>query len=114
MLERVLAGEAKMLGAEGYDAQVSLSNMALVLQAQGDFSGAESVLRKVLAMRTKFSGPEHASTILILRRLGDLFEEKDDKASAEGMTARLKGLGIKGEENQAQAGALLRAGLLFD
>jgi hypothetical protein len=31
MLERALAGEAKALGAEGYDAQFSLSNMALVL-----------------------------------------------------------------------------------
>jgi hypothetical protein len=30
ILERALAGEAKALGAEGYDAQVNLSNMALV------------------------------------------------------------------------------------
>ena len=113
MLERALAGEAKALGAEGYDAQVSLSNMALVLQAQGDFDGAESVLRKVLAMRTKSSGPDFSSTVLILQRLASLFEEEGDKNSAESMIMRLKGLGIK-NDNQPQAGALLRAGLLFD
>lgn len=114
MLERALTGEAKALGAEGYDAQVSLSNMALVLQAQGEFDGAESVLRKVLAMRTKFSGPEHSSTILILQRLADLFDAKGDKSSMDAMTMRLKGLGVRGDASQPQAGALLRAGRLFD
>ena len=112
MLERALAGEAKALGAEGYDAQVSLSNMALVLQGEGDFEGAESVLRKVLAMRTKSSGPEHSSTVLILQRLADLFEQKGDKDSADAMTLRLKALSVGG--TPAQAGALLRSGLLFD
>jgi hypothetical protein len=114
MLERALPGEAKALGAEGYDAQVSLSNMALVLQAQGDFEGTESVLRRVLAMRTMFSSPEHSSTILILQRIAEFYEKKGDEKSLEAMTLRLRGLGVQGGADQPQAGALLKAGLLFD
>jgi hypothetical protein len=65
-------------------------------------------------MRTKFSGPEHSSTILILQRIEGLYEEKGDEKSMEAMAMRLRGLGVKRDAGQPQAGALLKAGLLFD
>jgi hypothetical protein len=65
-------------------------------------------------MRTKFSGPEHCSTILILQGIAELYEKKGDENPLEAMTMRLRGLGVKGDADQPQAGALLKAGLLFD
>ena len=40
MFEVVLAGEERLFGPEGYDIQVSLTNMALVLAGQGEFDAA--------------------------------------------------------------------------
>lgn len=111
MLERTLAGEAEVVGAKGNDAQITMSNLALVLQKQGAFDEAEKILRRVLALRTKSPGLEHPSTVLMLRRLGELFEAKGDLGSVDGMAVRLKGSGLGRE---VLPGALLRAGLLFD
>ena len=47
----------------------------------------------------------------MLTRLLELFEAKGDQGSVEMMTMRMKGLGVN---NQAQPGALQKAGLLFD
>lgn len=88
-----------------------MTNLALILQNEGEFDKAEKILRRVLALRTESSGPEHPSTVLILRRLVELFDAKGDKDSLEATTLRLKGVGIR---QQVLLGELLSAGLLFD
>jgi len=113
MFDRVLAGEAKLLGAEGYDIQVTLSNMALVLSAQGDFAGAEAVLRRVLEMRERLLGLEHSSTLFTVEMVAGILKRKGELEAAERMYRRVS----ERKERQPpveEAGALLRAGLLFD
>lgn len=113
ILGRVLAGEEKILGAEGYDIQVSLSNMALVLSAQGDLEGAEAVLRRVLAMRERLLGPEDPSTLFTVQNIADILEKRGNHNAAETMYRRASKSG-QGQKGVEAAGALLRAGLLFD
>lgn len=113
MFEKVLAGEAKLLGAEGYDIQVTLSNMALVLSAQGDLAGAEAVLRRVLEMRERLLGLEHPSTLFTVEMVTSILKQKGELEAAENMYRRVS----QRKERQPpveEAGALLRAGLLFD
>lgn len=110
ILQIVLAGEEKLLGPEGYDMQVSLSNMGLVLSGQGDLDAAEAIHRRVMAIREKMLGPEHPATLMSVKNLAAVLTQKGDIETAEKMHARIR----KSERKPEAAGALLRAGLLFD
>jgi tetratricopeptide (TPR) repeat protein len=110
--QTVLAGEAKLLGEECYDIQVTLSNMALVYREQGELDKAEEMHRKVLRMRERLLGPDHPATLFSVKNVADVLTQKGDLNAAEKMNQRAK----KSENNNGSesAGALLRAGLLFD
>lgn len=110
IFQTVLAGEERLLGPEGYDIQVSLSNMGLVLSGQGDLDAAEAMHKRVMSIREKILGPEHPATLMSASNLAAVLECKGDAETAQRMRERIRKCGRKPEA----AGALLRAGLLFD
>jgi tetratricopeptide (TPR) repeat protein len=114
-LDFVIAGEENVLGAEGYDIQVSLTNMALVYQAQGQLYKAEQLHRRVVKMRSKILGPDHPQTLFSVKNIADVLSLRGDLGSldrAEKLNQRAKRSGFG--DGYEMAGALLRAGLLFD
>lgn len=111
LLDKVLAGEETSLARNGYDIQVSLSNKAAVCVARERLEQAEHILRDVLKMREDSLGPSHPSTLLTMEALADVLERKGGVALSRDLNerifdAKLAGLG--------EAGAFVRAGLLFD
>ena len=110
IFQTVLAGEERLLGAEGYDIQVSLSNMGLVLSGQGDLDAAEAMHKRVMSIREKMLGPDHPATLMSVGNLAAVLERKGDAEAAGKMRERIR----KCERKPEAAGALLRAGLLFD
>ena len=110
IFQTVLAGEERLLGPEGYDMQVSLSNMGLVLSGQGDLDAAEAMHKRVMSIREKMLGLEHPATLMSVGNLAAVLERKGDAEAAGKMRERIR----KCERKPEAAGALLRAGLLFD
>ena len=110
IFQTVLAGEERLLGPEGYDMQVSLSNMGLVLSGQGDLDAAEAMHKRVMSIREKMLGPDHPATLMSAGNLATVLERKGDVEAAGKMRERIG----KCERKREAAGALLRAGLLFD
>jgi Tetratricopeptide repeat/SEC-C motif len=53
------------LGSEHPDTAVVLSNLALLLQAQGDLAGARPLFERALAIREKAFGSEHPDTVVV-------------------------------------------------
>jgi tetratricopeptide (TPR) repeat protein len=109
-LRSVLAGEEKLLGAECYDIQVSLSNMALVYSEKGELDKAEETHRKVLRMRETLLGPQNPATLFSMANIAAVLAKKGEHDAAEQMMKKVRGRANSPEN----AGALLRAGLLFD
>jgi hypothetical protein len=72
----VLAGEAKLLGEECYDIQVTLSNMALVYREQGELDKAEEMHRKVLRMRERLLVPDHPATLFSVKNVADVLTQR--------------------------------------
>ena len=52
LIERAVAIREKVLGPEHPDTAVSLSNLAILLQAQGDLAGARPLYERALASRS--------------------------------------------------------------
>jgi len=67
--------------------------MAAISKSNGDLDGAESMLRRALAMKEETLGPEHASTAADLNNLAIVLKEKGDLDGAE--QAMRKSLAIK-------------------
>ena len=59
LYERALARREKVLGPEHPDTAMSLSNLAVLVQAQGDLVGARPLFERALAIRENALGPEH-------------------------------------------------------
>ncbi|KAI1302050.1 hypothetical protein F5Y03DRAFT_396710 [Xylaria venustula] len=75
---KVIAGEKKVLGSEGHDSQITLSNMSLVLRSGDHFSDAEGILRGILRVREDKSGLNHPASIFTLEMVEDLFQMEGD------------------------------------
>jgi Tfp pilus assembly protein PilF len=58
-----------VLGPDQPDTATSLDNLGSLLQAQGDFAGARSLLERALSIREKVLGPEHPETATTLNNL---------------------------------------------
>lgn len=66
----------------------ALNNQAVSLEAAGDATGAENLLRSALTIATTSLGPDHADTAGTLNNLAQLLESKGDYDDAEPLYRR--------------------------
>jgi tetratricopeptide (TPR) repeat protein len=88
----VLGIREKVLGPEHPDTAISVSGLALLLKAKGDYEGAEPLYRRALAIREKVLGPEHPDTATSVNNLASLLYTKGDYAGAEPLYRRALGI----------------------
>jgi tetratricopeptide (TPR) repeat protein len=88
MFERALAIREKFLGSEHALTAVSLNNLALVLQDQGDLSAARPLLQRAVAINEKALGAEHRDTAANIGNLAKLLLAKGDYATARRFAER--------------------------
>ena len=96
LYERALAIYEKVLGAEHPNTATTLSNLALLLQDQGDLAGARPLHERALATREKVLGAEHPETATSLNNLGRLFRDLGQPDKAEPLFLRAIAVGDKG------------------
>ena len=84
LCERALAITEKALGPEHRDTAVSLNNLALLLQTQGDLAGAQPLYERALAIYEKALGPDHPD-------IGDKPRKPRLRASEPRATSRGRG-----------------------
>jgi tetratricopeptide (TPR) repeat protein len=70
-------------GEDHPDFATSMSNLALLLQCQGDLEGAEPLLRQALAIRRTLFGECHPDFATTLNNLGELLSLRGDQEGAE-------------------------------
>ncbi len=62
LLERALAIREHILGSEHPDTAQSLNNLAVLLDAQRDYTAARPLYERALVIREHILGPEHPAT----------------------------------------------------
>jgi tetratricopeptide (TPR) repeat protein len=82
LYERALALREKALGPDHPATALSLNNLALLLQDQGDLAGARALHERALAIREKALGPDHPDTAESLNNLALLLQAEGDLAAA--------------------------------
>ena len=80
---QLLDVQREELGEDHPDYATALSNLALLLQRQGDIEGVEPLLRKVLATRKQALGESHPDYATSLNNLGELLSLREDLEGAE-------------------------------
>jgi tetratricopeptide (TPR) repeat protein len=80
---QLLDVQREELGADHPDYATAQSNLALLLQRQGDIEGAEPLLRKVLATRKQALGESHPDYATSLNNLGELLSLREHLDEAE-------------------------------
>jgi Tfp pilus assembly protein PilF len=88
LLERAVAIREQALGEEHLDTAQSLSNLAGLLQDQGDLAGARPFYERALAITEKALGSEHPFTATNLSNLAVLLQAQGDLASARPLKER--------------------------
>ena len=79
-----------MLGEGHPDTATSLSNMAGLLEARGDYAGARPLYQQALAIHERALGKEHTDTDIArsLSELAELLKKQGDYAAAEPRSRR--------------------------
>ena len=88
LYERALALKEKVLGPDHPETALSLNNLALLLQDQGDLAGARPLHERALAIREKALGPNHPDTAESLNNLALLLQDQGDLAAARPLFER--------------------------
>ncbi|KAK5676701.1 hypothetical protein LTR17_027732, partial [Elasticomyces elasticus] len=88
MNRRALEGYEKVLGKEHPDTLTSVSNLALVLQYQGQYEAAEAMNRRALEGREKVLGKEHPDTLTSVGNLALVLRYQGQYEAAEAMNRR--------------------------
>jgi serine/threonine-protein kinase len=83
LLERALAQDRRLHGADHEETADSAAALGAVLQDAGDVEAAEPLLRESLAIRQRRLGPAHAAIVESLELLAFLRETRGDVAEAE-------------------------------
>lgn len=78
----------QMLGPEHPTTGSRISNLALLLQEQGDYAAAAPLFRRALAIAEKAQGPAHSCTGTRLNNLAGLLEAQGDYVAAEPLYRR--------------------------
>jgi len=71
-VEASLAIREQALGPDHPDVAVSLNNLAVLLRAQGDDTGARPLFERALAIRERALGPDHPNTLMVRDNLKSL------------------------------------------
>jgi Tfp pilus assembly protein PilF len=82
LFERALSICETVLGPEHPDTAASLSNLALLLQRQGDLAGARPLYESALAIKQTLLGPEHPEVAANLNNLATLLQDQSELAAA--------------------------------
>ena len=67
---------------------MSLNNLAVLLQAQGDLAGARPLYERALAIYEKVLGPDHPRLATSLNNLASLLQAQGDLAGARPLYER--------------------------
>jgi tetratricopeptide (TPR) repeat protein len=73
------------LGAEHPDTLMSMNNLAMTLQAQGDFGGAHALQEQVLNIRQRVLGTEHLDTLTSMSNLAMTLQAQGDFGGARAL-----------------------------
>jgi tetratricopeptide (TPR) repeat protein len=106
--KRALAIREKTLGFDNPDLANSLSNLARIYRAKGDFANAESTFRRIVEIIEKKLGAEHREIIRPISNLATLYNEMGDYTRAEPLYQRA----LSVSEKKLEADHLLTAALL--
>src|SRR5262249_4468460 len=71
LVKKSYAAQSRLLGPRNPDTLESLDTLGMLLYVQGDFAGAESVLRRVVEGRRTVFGPLHPGTLQSQKCLAD-------------------------------------------
>ena len=115
LYERALAINEKTLGPEHPDTALSLNNLALLLQDEGDLAGARARHERALAIREKTLGPEHPDTAESLNNLALLLQAQGELAAARPLFERALAIyqKVRGPEHPSTATSLNNLALLL-
>ncbi|MFL6417733.1 MAG: tetratricopeptide repeat protein [Bryobacteraceae bacterium] len=78
-----MAINEKALGPDHPDVATGLNNLAVLLQAKGDYAAAEPLYRRALAIDEKALGPNHPSMKTIRENLQVLLRTEKVKSSKQ-------------------------------
>ena len=95
-----LAGRRATLGDTHADTRESISNLGMLLKAQGDLAGAAPLLREALAGYRATLSDTHPDTLTSINNLGGLLHAQGDLAGAaqlfrDALAGRVATLGVK-------------------
>ena len=93
------------MGSEHLTLAITLNNLALLYQAQGQYAQAEPLYQRALALWEKALGPEHPLLVISLHSLVLLYQSQGHEAQAEPLYRRA--LAILEEDSLAGAPLLL-------
>jgi tetratricopeptide (TPR) repeat protein len=114
--EQAVAIYERVLGGEHPSTAASLSNLASLLQAQGDYEGALPLCERALAIYEKVLGADHPAAARTLNNLAFLLKSRGDYAGARPLYERVLAIREKtqGAEHPDTATSLNNlAGLLY-
>ena len=66
----------KAMGPDHPDVGTDLNNLAGLLDAKGDYAGAEPLYRRALEICEKALGPDHPNTVIVRKNLKQLLEKE--------------------------------------
>lgn len=72
-----------MLGKDHPDTATSLNNLAELLCNKGDYSGAEPLYRRALAIYEKDLGPEHPNVATVQENMAGMYRKMGRDKEAE-------------------------------
>ena len=106
----------KTNGPEHPDTAQSINNLAALYWAMGDYTKAEPLLGRALAIKEKALGPEHPDNAMSLNNLAALYDSMGDYAKAEPLYKRALAIEEKalGPDHPKTAESLNNLAALYD
>jgi tetratricopeptide (TPR) repeat protein len=95
LLESALAIREKALGPEHPKTVMSVNNLAVLFQDQGDLAGARPLFERALAILERTVGPEHPDTATNLNNLAMTLQAQGDWRAARPLLERALAIGEK-------------------
>jgi eukaryotic-like serine/threonine-protein kinase len=83
LLERAVDIDRRVLGPKNPETLRSMSDMAWLLNREGNFTEAEKLQRETLEVQRQVLGGEHPDTLKSVRHLGAILEDEGHYAEAE-------------------------------
>ncbi|MEU0006541.1 tetratricopeptide repeat protein, partial [Streptomyces sp. NPDC006314] len=87
LYQRALEARERVLGSDHPSTLASLTNLAAVLQDQGDLERAQALYQRALEARERVLGPDHPSTSTTRHQLASLLNAQGRVESAQQISA---------------------------